>query len=71
MHTYLIASYNFFSGYEQCTIKAKSKADAIEKCKLFAPSNYGRNDVCCIEKLHNGGKSKWKLINLLFKKHSI
>lgn len=64
MNKYLMAVYHYFNGYQQFTIEAKNKKEALNKGRtyvlqnpLYLGSNYDTNDVKCIKKLNNKKKS--------------
>lgn len=61
IHKYLMEIRQFFSGYEQFTVEARSKAEALEKAKEyintnphFAGGNHERKSLRCVKKLQKG-----------------
>ena len=55
MNKYIVAVYHYFNGYQEFTIEAENKADAIEnlkaKIKISGSGNYNINDIKVIKKL--------------------
>lgn len=66
MHRYLMAVRHYFRGYEQFTISANSKTEALEKGKLHVlrdphydtGGNYDVNDIKCIKKIQTKERKK-------------
>lgn len=63
MHTYLMAVYHYFNGYENFEIEAENKKDALCKARIHVLSNskydggnYDKNDIKCIKKLQKKKK---------------
>lgn len=58
MHKYIVAVYHYFSGYQNFTVEATNKSEAIEKARKEAIilGNYNINDVKVLKKLQNKGK---------------
>ena len=55
MNRYIVAIYHYFSGYQEFTVEAENKADAIEnlkaEIKISGSGNYNINDIKVIKKL--------------------
>ena len=55
MNKYVIAIYHYFSGYQNFTVEAENKADALEKGKVQARrcggENYNLNDAKVVKKI--------------------
>ena len=58
MNKYLMKIYRYFSGYEEFTIEAETKKDAVVKAISYVRQNikycsgdYNLKDVRCIKKL--------------------
>lgn len=58
MHKYIVAIYHYFSGYQNFTVEATNKSEAIEKARKEAIilGNYNINDAKVLKKLQNKGK---------------
>lgn len=58
MHKYIVAIFHYFRGYENFTVEAINKTEAIEKAKKEAiiRGNYNINDVKVLKKLQNKSK---------------
>lgn len=56
-HTYLMQVYRYFGGYEEFTIEAENKSDALRLGKIYVlqnpkyDSNYDKNDVKVVKKM--------------------
>lgn len=53
MNKYIVAVFHYFSGYQNFTVEAMNKAEALEKAKKEAiiRGNYNINDAKVIKKL--------------------
>ena len=58
MNTYLVAIYHYFRGYQNFTVEAENKKDALakakEKTRRYGSGNYNINDVKVVKKLQEG-----------------
>lgn len=60
MNQYLMSVYHYFNGYQQFTIEAENKNEALNKGRihvlqdpLYSGGDYDTNDVRCIKKINN------------------
>lgn len=57
MKSYIVAIYHYFSGYQNFTVEAENKSDAINKIKeeirISGSGNYNIDDIKVITKLRN------------------
>lgn len=58
MHKYIVAVFHYFNGYQNFTVEAENKANALEKAKYEAilRGNFNITDAKVIKKLQNKGK---------------
>lgn len=55
MNKYVVAIYQYFSGYQNFVVEASNKSEALEKAKieakLYGSGNYNVNDAKVLKKL--------------------
>ena len=55
MNKYVVVIYHYFKGYQQFTVEAKSKSEALEKAKehviIYGGGNYNINDAKVLKKV--------------------